>query len=136
VLGIRERSPALTEAGLVMNDGYSGPVLYVSYPPFPPRAKDILERRVLICATRVRGLHYPVWAAVVPPLKNDTVFRFRRPSWGNLAALGTKERARHPQRERERDAWPFGLRYAIVRRFRSSSSRLLICITDLDHMEG
>jgi hypothetical protein len=69
VLGIRERSPALTEAGLVMNDGYSGPVIYVSYPPFPPRAKDILERRVLICATRVRGLHYPVWAAVVPPLK-------------------------------------------------------------------
>jgi hypothetical protein len=52
-----------------MNDGYSGPVIYVSYPAFPPRAKDILERQVLICATRVRGLHYPVWAAVVPPLK-------------------------------------------------------------------
>jgi hypothetical protein len=25
-----------------MDDGYSGPGLYVSYPAFPPRAKDIL----------------------------------------------------------------------------------------------
>jgi hypothetical protein len=27
-----------------MNDEYSGPVLYVSYPAFSPRSKDILVR--------------------------------------------------------------------------------------------
>ncbi len=60
----------------------------------PPRAKDILERRVLICAARVRALHYPVRAAVVPPLKRH--FSVSPPILGHPRGSRDKRKGQAP----------------------------------------
>jgi hypothetical protein len=74
-----------------MDDGYTGPVLYVSYSPFPPRAKGILARPLAAIASgfslRRTGRESASPRAGGGSLPTMfTVLQFRRPSWGNLAA--------------------------------------------------